>query len=94
MTPFQSELHQLAQTPLWVVHTLLIDCIFGCPEAVPRATTLTRGKFSQLVALALELRGPQTRLRYDNSQSVEVEWLVFINAESRKRSAPSQQSLL
>lgn len=77
-----------------MVQTLLIDSIFGFPEAGPCVSTLTRGKFSQLVALALELRNPQTRLRYDNNQSVEAEWLGFIDAESRKRSAPSQQPLL
>lgn len=71
--------------PLWLVQTLLTNCVFGLPGGDAPNTDLTVGGLDCLLVLASRV-GPAAPLSSFNSPyTVEEEWRNFIEAESRKR---------
>ncbi len=69
--------------PLWVVQTLLMNCVFGLPGGDTPNTDLTVGSLESLLVLASRV-GPPPPIS-SSPCSVEEEWGRFLETESHRR---------
>ena len=76
---------QATTIPLWVINTLLMNCVFGLPGGDALHTHITVSSLESLLSLASRLAPLPFSSIQSQGSTVDEQWRSFIEIESHKR---------